>query len=179
MPVFGDRNVRLVLAEYPGYGARAGIPSERVLVEDARALYAEVSDRYPRQPILVIGQSLGSGVAAQVAAEASSAPPQRLALATPFFDLPDAASHAFWDLPLQSIIHERYDSGDALLRYGGAVVVVVAAEDRFIGADSGRRLARVSRPRGTTQLIELTGADHNNWLSAMSPELWDVLLKGL
>jgi uncharacterized protein len=177
--VFGDRRVRLVLAEYPGYGARAGIPSERVLVDDASSLYAAVNDRYPPQPIIVIGQSLGSGVAAQVAADARRAQPQRLVLATPFFDLPDAASHAFWDLPLQSIVNDRYDSGNALVRYSGPVVVVVAAEDRFIGAEGGRRLARVARPSGATTLVELAGADHNNWLAAMSPETWDALLEGL
>ena len=178
-PVFGDRRVRLVLAEYPGYGARAGIPSERALVDDASALYAVVADRYPKQPVVVIGQSLGSGVAAQVAADTSRAQPQRLVLATPFFDLPDAASHAFWNLPLRPILNDRYDSGSALLRYGGSVIVVVAAEDRFVGAEGGRRLARVDRPRGTTTLIELAGADHNNWLDAVSSETWDVLLAGM
>ena len=177
--VFNERRVRLVLAEYPGYGAREGIPSERVLVDDARALYAAVGDRYSRQPVIVIGQSLGSGVAAQVVADGGRPAPQRLVLITPFFDLPDAASHAFWSLPLQSIVNDRYDSARALPRYAGPVVVVVAAEDRFVGADSGRRLARVTRPRGTTTLVELPGADHNNWLSAMSPETWDVMLKGM
>ena len=177
--VFAKRHVRLVLPECPGYGARAGVPSERVLVDDARTLYASIDERYPREPIVVIGQSLGSGVASQVAADVSRPQPQRLVLVTPFFDLPDAASHAFWNLPLQSIVNDRYDSANALVRYRGAVVVVVAAQDRFIGAESGRRLGRVARPYGQTRLIELLGADHNDWLSAMSPETWDSFLNGL
>lgn len=176
---FDERRVRLVLAEYPGYGARAGIPSERVLVDDARALYVAIGDRYPTQPIVVIGQSLGSGVAAQLAADATRPQPQRLVLLTPFFDLPDAASHAFWNLPLQSIVNDRYDSGSALLRYAGPVIVVVAAEDRLIGAATGRRLAQVTRPLGSTTLVELAGADHNNWLTAMSPHTWDMVLDGM
>ena len=176
--VFNERRVRLVLAEYPGYGAREGIPSERLLVDDARALYAAVGDRHSRQPVIVIGQSLGSGVAAQLVVGGDRPAPRRLVLITPFFDLPDAASHAFWNLPLQAIVNDRYDSGSALLRYAGPVVVVVAAEDRFVGAESGRRLARVTRPMGTTTLVELPGADHNNWLSAVSVDTWDVMLKG-
>ena len=112
----------------------------------------------------------------QVAAEASRVEPQRLVLATPFFDLPDAASHAFWNLPLQSIVKDRYDSAGALLRYQGPVIAVVATEDRLIGAESGRRLARVVRPRGSTTLVELAHADHNDWLGQMTPETWDVVL---
>ncbi len=57
--VFDERRIRLVLAEYPGYGARDGLPSEHVLVDDARALYGAVADRYAGQPIILMGQSLG------------------------------------------------------------------------------------------------------------------------
>ena len=174
--VFGERGVRLVLAEYPGYGARAGVPSERVLVADARDLYAAVRARYGAQPVIVIGQSLGSGVAAQLVAGGSLTRPERLALITPFFDLPDAASHAFWHLPLRSLMNDRYDSGGALAHYEGPLVVVVAAEDRFVGAEGGRRLAHVDRPHGVTTLLELPGADHNSWLDAMTPTAWDAVL---
>jgi pimeloyl-ACP methyl ester carboxylesterase len=175
-PVFNERRVRLALAEYPGYGARAGTPSEHALVDDGIAFYRAIASRYPRQPIIIIGQSLGSGVAAQVAADISQPAPGRLILATPFFNLPDAASHALWDLPLRRLVSERYDSADALVRYAGPVTIVVAAEDRFIGAEAGRRLARLRRPQGTTTLVELPGADHNDWLAAVTPALWNSLL---
>ena len=175
--VFSDRRVRLALAEYPGYGARAGTPSERALVEDGLAFYAAIAGRYPREPIIIIGQSLGSGVAAQVAAGIRQPAPGRLVLATPFFDLPDAASHAFWGLPLRTLVSDRYDSADALVRYAGPVTIVVAADDRFIGAEGGRRLARLTRPQGTTTLVELPGADHNDWLAAVTSTVWDSLLE--
>src|SRR5947209_2670864 len=44
-PVFRERRVRLALAEYPGYGARAGTPSEHALVGDSCALYAAIAAR--------------------------------------------------------------------------------------------------------------------------------------
>jgi len=58
----------------------------------------------------------------------------------------------------------------ALPRHAGSVVVVVAVEDRFVGAESRRHIARVARPHGSSTLVELAGADHNNLLAAMSPE---------
>ncbi len=175
-PEFSARGARLVLAEYPGYGARGGVPSERALVGDGKALYAAIAARFPRQPIIVIGQSLGSGVAAQVAADVDQPPTSRLVLATPFFDLPDAASNALWNLPVQSLVADRYDSAAALVRYEGPALVIVARKDRMVGAEGGRRLARLARPHGTTTLLELPKADHNEWLSAMSPAAWDEIL---
>ena len=115
-------------------------------------------------------------MAAQVAAQAIDAPPLRLVLATPFFDLADAASHVLGGLPLRAFIHDRYDSAGALRRYRGEVTIVVAADDRFIGPEGGRRLARLGRPHGTTTLVELAGAGHNDWLRAVPPALWDALL---
>jgi hypothetical protein len=55
------QNLRVILAEYPGYGGRAGHPSEDVLVKDAletiRLAYQEYGE-----PLFVWGESLGGGV---------------------------------------------------------------------------------------------------------------------
>jgi uncharacterized protein len=71
VPMFIARGLRLVIAEYPGYGARSGEPSEQSLVEDGNRLYAAVADRYRDEPLLLVGESLGSGVAVQIAARQS------------------------------------------------------------------------------------------------------------
>ena len=177
-PVFAQRNMRLVLAEYPGYGARSGTPSEHALVDDARALYAALVERYRGTPIIVVGQSLGSGVAAQVAADATAEPPSRLVLITPFLNLPEAAAHAFGGLPVQSIVSDRYDSAAALARYAGPAAVLVADDDRLIGPEQGRQLARTPRSHGQTLLLDVPGATHDNWPRAMTAARWDTLLLG-
>ncbi|MCH8034510.1 MAG: alpha/beta hydrolase, partial [Bacteroidetes bacterium] len=54
------QNMRVILAEYPGYGGRSGQPSEDVLVKDAletiRIAYQEFGE-----PLYLWGESLGSG----------------------------------------------------------------------------------------------------------------------
>lgn len=68
------------LVAYRGYGASEGKPSERVLTTDALAVFKHASARH-RGSVDVIGRSLGSAVAVQVAAHR---PVRRLVLITPF-----------------------------------------------------------------------------------------------
>ena len=64
--------LRVILAEYPGYGPRDGTPSEVQLVSDA-AVSIALAQRTYAGPLLVIGESLGAGVAAAATAELKNA----------------------------------------------------------------------------------------------------------
>ena len=77
---------RVVLAEYPGYDGRAGSPSEAALVADGIASVEQIYQRYG-EPIVLWGESVGSGVAAAVARQ-SQVPLAGLVLLTPWDSLP-------------------------------------------------------------------------------------------
>lgn len=168
------RGLRVVLAEYPGYGARAGSPSERSIIEDALALYADVARRYPHEPIVLVGESLGAGVAAQVATSPGLSPPSsRLVLLTPFVSLPDTAARLYPFLPVRALLRDRFDTGAALPKFDGPVTILAAGRDEVLGPEPARRLASLPRPRGTTELVELEDAGHNDWWWHATPATWD------
>ena len=77
----------LYLLHYPGYGGAPGKPSEAAIAADALALFDRVAPQHPR--VVVIGRSLGSGVAVQVA---SARPVARLVLVTPYDSLEEIAA---------------------------------------------------------------------------------------
>ena len=58
---------RVLLAEYPGYGGRAGKTTESVFVADALAMVQQAHDQF-KGPIYLLGESMGCGVVAAVAA---------------------------------------------------------------------------------------------------------------
>jgi hypothetical protein len=64
----GALGYRVLLAEYPAYGGRKGELGEKDLVEDARATVRSAHREFGG-PVIVIGESLGCGVAAGVAAD--------------------------------------------------------------------------------------------------------------
>jgi len=175
-PVFTQRGLRLVLAEYPGYGARSGAPTERTLIDDGDALYERISQLYRDLPILLVGESLGGGVAVQVAANQSMRPPSRLVLLAPFLSLAETAARAYWFLPVRHLIKDRFDSAARLPRYSGPVAILVAEKDDVVGAAQGRALAQLSRLRGETVFIEIPEAGHNSWPALIKDEQWTELL---
>jgi pimeloyl-ACP methyl ester carboxylesterase len=168
------RGLRVVLAGYPGYAARPGTPSERSIVADAIALYEHVAHRYPEDRLVLVGESLGTGVAAAVAT-APSLPraADRLVLITPLASIPDAAARLYPFLPVRALARDRFDVLHALPGYRGHVTILLAGKDEILGPEAGVEVAAVARARGPTEVVELPRAGHNDWLAYATAETWD------
>ncbi|MGJ7901463.1 alpha/beta hydrolase [Lysobacter sp. 1R34A] len=155
---FPDRSIYLV--SYRGFGASDGRPEESALFADALAVFDQVAREHPRQPIAVIGRSLGSGVASYVAGHR---PVERLALVTPFDSLRETAQAHYRWLPTRWLVKDRYDSVTYLRSYFGPILVVRATADDVIPAPNTQRLIHSlqTRPQGV-DVVQLEGADHHN-----------------
>lgn len=172
---FLDRGLRLVFAEYPGYAARPGAPSENALVADALRLHDELRRRFPQEPLVAVGESLGSAVATQVAA-ARPASVAQLVLITPFAGMTEVAARRMPLFPVRWLLKDRYESARHLVHYHGPVLVLVADQDELVGAASGLALHAAAAARGPAQLVRIAGAGHNDWWSKMGSRDWTALL---
>ena len=145
----------LYLLHYRGYAGSTGSPSERALVGDALALFDRVARTH--RDVVVIGRSLGSGVAVQVA---SQRPVGRLVLVTPFDSLAGLAARQFPYFPVGWLLRDKYASSAHAPRVRAPTLLIAAEHDEIIPADSaGRLLARF--PDGVAQLRVIEGAGHN------------------
>lgn len=160
--------LRVILAEYPGYGARAGALSEASLVGDAQHTIA-LAHRLYGAPLLLIGESLGAGVAAAAGARERD----RIAgmmLITPWDRLEHVAAYHFRWLPVRWLLRDRYDSVTNLASFDRPVLVVVAERDRIVPARFGEALYRsLSAPK---KLTVVTAADHNDWIGHVDKTWW-------
>lgn len=122
--------------EYPGYADRPGKPTEASLVAAGLEALSRIPDG---APVVLVGESLGSGVASAVAGAA----PDRVRavlLLVPFRELAEAAaSHYPW-LPVRLLLRDRFASHEHLARHPGPVGFVVAGRDRVVPPESGRAL---------------------------------------
>jgi uncharacterized protein len=160
------QGVRVVLAEYPGYGPRAGKLGEASFVADAAETLALVRRHFPG-PFILAGESLGAAVAAAVAKNADA---DALLLITPWDNLKSIAGHHYPWLPVGWLLRDRYDSVDNLAGYRGRVAVVVAEEDSIVPAKFGRALfATLSEPK---RLWTIPAADHNDWPMRVDYDWW-------
>jgi uncharacterized protein len=150
---FPDRAIYLV--NYRGYGGSTGIPSEAALVADAGAVFDWVKRRH--DSIIVMGRSLGSGVATALAADRAV---ERLILVTPFDSIANVAGDHFSSVA-RSIVADRYDSAQRMRRVHADVLVVVAARDEVISrARSDALIASVDPDR--LHVVTVAQARHND-----------------
>ncbi|MDP3759470.1 MAG: hypothetical protein Q8R01_02995 [Ramlibacter sp.] len=151
---FADR--ALYLMNYRGYGGSAGSPSEAALHGDALALF-DMAARSHRD-IVVVGRSLGTGIAVRLATQR---PVSRLVLVTPYDSLQGLAAAQFPLFPVRWLLDDKYESH----RYAHQVVaptqVIVAEHDEVIPRTSTDSLFRRFAP-GVARLTVLPGAGHNS-----------------
>lgn len=152
---FPDRSSYLV--PYRGFGPNRGTPDEQTLQADALALFDLVQSRHPNGEIAVVGRSLGSGVASQLAAQR---PVARLVLVTPFDSLVEVArAHYPW-LPVRWLLKDRYDSLHHLAEYAGPILVMRAGDDQVVPAANTKRLVATLKAR--PRVVTLPDTDHDS-----------------
>ena len=160
--------VRVILAEYPGYGPRPGSPGEEALVADAAETIA-LAYRDFKVPVLLVGESLGAGVAAAAYARV----PQAVAglwLITPWDSLVNVARHHYPWLPVTWMLRDRYDSLAHLADTRIPVAIVVAERDSIVPARLGHRLHE--QLRAPKRLWQVPGAEHNDWPNYVDEHWW-------
>lgn len=160
--------LRVILAEYPGYGPRDGTPREASLVADARRTITAAHRLY-RAPLLIIGESLGAGVAAAAGAHERDKL-AGLLLITPWDSLEHVAAHHYPWLPVKWLLRDRYDSAAHLASFGRPVVVAVAERDSIVPARFGEALYdALADPK---RLTVMTSAEHNDWIGVIDDTWW-------
>lgn len=160
--------LRVVLAEYPGYGPRDGALGEKSLVEDAAQSLA-LAHRLYGAPLLVAGESLGAGVAAAAAARQREVVSAVL-LITPWDRLERVAAHHYPWLPVTWMLRDRYDSTAHLASIARPVMVAVAARDQIVPARFGIALYEaLPEPK---RLATIEAAGHNDWVDHVDAAWW-------
>ena len=165
---------RVILAEYPGYGARGGRPGEARFREDGRETARLVRRHFPG-PLVILGESLGCGVAAAIAADPTAAP-DALVLATPWDRLENVAARHYPWLPVRLLLRDRYDSVAYLQAYAGPVTVLLAERDEIIPASSTLALFAALPYADRKRLLRIPEATHNEWFWRLEDACWRELL---
>ncbi|WP_026840801.1 alpha/beta hydrolase [Citrifermentans bremense] len=156
LPSFSPKDSVFIL-EYPGYGQRPGEPSRASLDAAAGQAYRLLRERFPRTPVCVLGESLGSGPASVLAGE--DPPPDKIVLVAPFDQLHRVAAYHYPFLPVRLLLSDDWDNVKSLRGYGGRVEIFGMREDEVIPARFAKALAD-SKPGALLREIE---GGHNDW----------------
>jgi pimeloyl-ACP methyl ester carboxylesterase len=119
--------------------------------------------------LLVVGESLGAGVAAAATARHRDQV-AALMLITPWDRLEHVAAHHYPWLPVKWLLRDRYDSAAHLAGYRRPVLVAVAERDDIVPARFGDALYRALP--GPKRLQLMPGAGHNDWPARVDAAWW-------
>lgn len=156
LPSFSGQDSIFVL-EYPGYGLRPGSPSMDSFNTAALEAYELLRLRFPKTPVCVVGESIGSGPASMLAT--NSHPPDKIVLIVAFDILARVASDHFPIIPVSLILRDNWNNIESLKSYKGPVEIFGALDDTIIPVIHARTLAE-SKP--SARLHEIRGG-HNDW----------------
>ena len=146
----------IYMLHYRGYGGSTGELSETAMHQDAHKLYDLVRAKHSK--ILLIGRSLGSGVAIQLAALKKI---EKLVLITPYDSILNLAKQKFPFIPIDYILEDRFESWRFAPKVTAPTIVLATETDQIIPMANTQSLL-AAFPPGRAQMRIVPNADHIN-----------------
>jgi len=151
-----EQGYGLMAASYRGYPGSEGAPSEQAFIQDGLELFDTLQSA--GQTVILHGESLGTGVAAAVAARRPSA--ELVVLEAPYTGVADIAAAQYPWLPVHFLIKDPFLTRDRISGIAVPVLIVHGTEDRVIPVDHGQALYGKANSPKRIEIIE--GAGHND-----------------
>ncbi|MBP5233640.1 MAG: alpha/beta hydrolase [Planctomycetes bacterium] len=179
--LYREAGCGVVMFDYRGFGQSAGRPSEAATVADALAAWEHVVKdlAIPPSRVVIHGHSLGSGVAAWLAATVAPAATgtaagtlPRLVLEAAFTDLPAVAQRVLPYVPARWLCRPQYRSREHLSRTRCPALFVHSPDDRLGPIAMGERL--FAEYQGPKEFLHVAGS-HDRALTADAEHALPVL----
>jgi pimeloyl-ACP methyl ester carboxylesterase len=164
---------RVILAEYPGYGARKGSPSETTMISDGVETLKQALNDFGI-PVFLWGESLGSGVVGGIV-QIGRIQIKGIVLVTPFDSLANVAQHHYWFFPAKWLVRDEFNNVKNLQNYLGNIAILLADEDEIIPNECTLNLFDSLHHR--KRLWTFKDASHNSL--PLAPELpwWQEIME--
>ena len=144
----------LLAVEYRGYAGSTGAPSEVGLLADGEGIEATRLG-FPPGRIVLMGESLGSGVAVALAARHA---PAALVLDSPYSSIADVAAALFWMFPVRALMRDAFRSDERIARVVAPLLIVHGTRDDAVPIRLAEKLfALAHEPK---DFIRVEGGGH-------------------
>jgi pimeloyl-ACP methyl ester carboxylesterase len=165
-------NLHVFAFDYRGYAENPGSPSQAGLLNDARAFWKYAVRQRNVDPgrIILMGESLGGGVATLLASELCQqhTPPGGLILRSTFSSMVDAAGHHYPWVPVSLLLWDQYPSQSVIPNVVCPLLVIHGTEDQIVPYQLGKKLFDAAPAQSKTgipkQLVTIERGSHNGLL---------------
>lgn len=140
----------LVALSYRGYGGSGGTPAEAALFADAAAIYAELRKTVPESRIVIFGESLGSGVALDLARRVQA---KAVILDSPYLSVLARGQESYPWLPVSLLLVDQFRSDLKIATVLSPVFIMHGTADRTIPHTDSEKLAALGKPGNITRKL--------------------------
>jgi uncharacterized protein len=156
---------------YRGYSGSTGRPTEANIIADARRAYDHLVELgLAPSDIFLYGESLGSGVAVQLA---TAVPVAGVILDAPYTSIVEAGAKSYPFLPLSWLMVDRYESARRIASINAPLLILHGARDPIIPLEMGQRMHALARePRKIVVFPEGGHVDLDNYGAVDAVRAW-------
>jgi fermentation-respiration switch protein FrsA (DUF1100 family) len=154
--VFAEAGYGIMAISYSGYYGSSGNISEESLINDGRAaLDFCYQQGYKSQDIILFGESLGSGIAIQLAMATKFF---AVILESPYSSIASVAQKIYWFIPVKLILKDRFESIKYLPKITSPIIIFHGTADHVVPYLEGQKVfGAIKSPK---KLVTVEGAGH-------------------
>tara|TARA_B100001029_G_scaffold41904_1_gene32649 strand:+ start:209 stop:1024 length:816 start_codon:yes stop_codon:yes gene_type:complete len=135
---FDGMKVNFLLVAWRGFSGNKGSPTEKGLYQDARSAVKWLNDNGIRnENIIIYGESLGTGVATEIAQNKNFA---GIILESPFTSMIEAARSRYPIFPIRLILKDKYESDKKIKNIKSPILVMHGEVDKIVPFWMGKKM---------------------------------------
>lgn len=164
---FAGRGFGVLSISYRGYGKSEGSPNEKGLYTDAQAaiLFLTKENEISLNNIILYGESLGTGVAVQMAQEHNV---KAVILQAPYTSVSGRAAEIYFFMPVRLVMLDHFDSLSKIANIKSPLLILHGELDTTIPIRHGKTLLEAAKTQKEAVFFHDVG--HNNFDSAAIAE---------
>ena len=135
---FKDMKVNFLIIAWRGFSGNKGNPTEKGLYEDARSAIRWLeSNNVKEKNIIIYGESLGTGIATEIAQNKNFA---GVILESPFTSMIDAGKDKYPYLPVKFLLKDKYESDKKIKNINSPILIMHGKVDNIVPFHMGKKM---------------------------------------
>ena len=135
---FKDMDINFLIISWRGYSGNSGKPSEKGLYTDGKSTIDWLKNiGLSEKDIILYGESLGTGIATEIAQNKKFA---GLILETPFTSMVDAAKNVYPYIPVGLLLKDKYENHKKIKKINIPVLIMHGEVDQIVPFKMGKKI---------------------------------------
>jgi len=135
---FKDMDINFLLVAWRGFSGNKGKPTEEGLYEDGRSAIKWLKSKGIKENnIIIYGESLGTGIATEIAQYKNFA---GIILESPFTSMIDAGKNKYPYLPVRLLLKDKYENNKKIKNINSPILIMHGKVDNIVPFNMGKKM---------------------------------------